>query len=94
MQPPERFLVIEPDEELRRILVAEIEEATNFKTTGVSPAGLRLPILQCYSGSAAVAMSRPGGSRQRSASARYLAARASHAFHFRIAAGAPPRLIP
>ena len=30
-QPPDHFLVVEPDEEFRRILVAEIEGATGFK---------------------------------------------------------------
>jgi len=33
-QPPDHFLVIEPDAELCRILVAEIEEATGFRTLG------------------------------------------------------------
>jgi GntR family transcriptional regulator len=37
LQPPDHFLVIESDEELRRILVAEIKEATDFR---VSDAGL------------------------------------------------------
>jgi GntR family transcriptional regulator len=37
LQPPDRLLVIEPDTELRRILIAEIREATNFAVTGVSP---------------------------------------------------------
>jgi GntR family transcriptional regulator len=37
LQPPDRFLVIEPDEELRRILIAEILEATGFAVTGVGP---------------------------------------------------------
>lgn len=40
LQPPDRFLVIEPDEELRRILIVEIEEATDgagFAVTGASP---------------------------------------------------------
>jgi GntR family transcriptional regulator len=34
VQPPDRFLVIEPDKELRRILVAEIKEATGFRVQG------------------------------------------------------------
>lgn len=38
LQPPERFLVVEPDEELREILIAEIGEATKFQTVGASPA--------------------------------------------------------
>jgi GntR family transcriptional regulator len=37
LQPPRRFLVIEPDEELRRILIAEIGEATGFPVVGASP---------------------------------------------------------
>jgi GntR family transcriptional regulator len=35
-QPPDHFLVIEPDAELREILVAEIEEATGFRARGMS----------------------------------------------------------
>jgi len=34
LQPPDHFHVIEPDEELRRILIAEIAEATNFRVGG------------------------------------------------------------
>ena len=34
-QPPDHFLVVEPDPELRRILLAEIEEATGWKAIGV-----------------------------------------------------------
>jgi DNA-binding transcriptional regulator YhcF (GntR family) len=37
LQPPDHFLVVEPDEGLREILMAEIEEATGF---GVRGAGL------------------------------------------------------
>jgi len=33
-QPPDHFLVIEPDKELRSILIAEIKEATGFRVTG------------------------------------------------------------
>ena len=33
-QPPDHFLVIEPDEELRSILVAEIKGATEFRVAG------------------------------------------------------------
>jgi len=36
LQPPDHFLVIEPDAELRRILVAEIEEAVSFPVRGAS----------------------------------------------------------
>jgi GntR family transcriptional regulator len=35
-QPPDHFLVIESDAELREILVAEIEEATKFRVLGMS----------------------------------------------------------
>lgn len=35
LQPPDRFLVIEPDEELRKIIVTEISEATGFRVEGV-----------------------------------------------------------
>jgi len=37
LQPADHFLVIEPDPELRQILVAEVEEATGIKVTGVDP---------------------------------------------------------
>lgn len=35
-EPPDHFLVIEPDVELRRILMAEIREATGFRVAGAS----------------------------------------------------------
>jgi DNA-binding transcriptional regulator YhcF (GntR family) len=34
-QPPDHFLVIEPDEELRNILIEEIKEATGFRVEGI-----------------------------------------------------------
>ena len=34
-QPPDHFLVIEPDEEMRSILIAEIKQATGFRVAGV-----------------------------------------------------------
>jgi len=37
LPPPDHFLVIEPNPELRRIIVAEIEEATGARATGVGP---------------------------------------------------------
>ena len=37
LQPPDHFLVVETDEELRRILMAEIEEATRWRVVGASP---------------------------------------------------------
>jgi len=39
-QPPDHFLVAEPDEGLREILRAEVEEATGFRTHGVGLEGL------------------------------------------------------
>ncbi len=36
-QPPDHFLVLEPDGDLRDILVAEIEAATGFRVSGMSP---------------------------------------------------------
>lgn len=36
LQPPDHFLVVEPDEGLREILLAEIEEATGFRVRGAS----------------------------------------------------------
>ena len=37
LQPPDHFVVIEHDEELRAILAAEVREATGFRVSGVSP---------------------------------------------------------
>jgi GntR family transcriptional regulator len=34
LQPPDHFLVIEPDPELRRILVVEVEKGTGLRTVG------------------------------------------------------------
>ena len=36
LQPPDHFLVIDPDPEFREILMAEIRNATGFRTLGVS----------------------------------------------------------
>jgi GntR family transcriptional regulator len=36
-QPPDHFVVIEPDPELRRILITEIESATKVRTAGAGP---------------------------------------------------------
>ena len=41
IQPPDHYLVIEPDAELRKILVAEIHEATGFPVLGASPSDCR-----------------------------------------------------
>lgn len=35
-EPPERFLIVEPDERLREILMAEVQEATGFPVLGAS----------------------------------------------------------
>lgn len=37
LAPPDHFLVVEPDEELRAILCAEIGDATGFKVRGCAP---------------------------------------------------------
>lgn len=53
-QPPDHFLVIEPDEEMRSILIAEIKEATGFRVAG---AGLdECSHAEVLAGAAAVAM--------------------------------------
>ena len=55
LQPPDHFLVIESDEELLAILIAEIEAATSFRVRGVSPAEVELePML--LTGAAVVAL--------------------------------------
>jgi GntR family transcriptional regulator len=41
LQPPDHFLLIEPDPELRQILIAEVEEATGIKVTGIDPGECR-----------------------------------------------------
>jgi DNA-binding transcriptional regulator YhcF (GntR family) len=53
-QPPDHFLVIEPDDEMRAILIAEISEATGFRVVGAGlDDGLSVDVL---AGAAAVAM--------------------------------------
>ena len=53
-QPPDHILVIEPDEEMRSILIAEIEEATGFRVAG---AGLEeCSRVEVLAGAAPVAM--------------------------------------
>ncbi|HEX4947709.1 MAG TPA: GntR family transcriptional regulator [Blastocatellia bacterium] len=54
LQPPDHFLLIEPDEKLRQIIAAEIQEATNFPvvTCGVEECGQR----EVYFGSMPVAL--------------------------------------
>ncbi|HSQ19789.1 MAG TPA: GntR family transcriptional regulator [Blastocatellia bacterium] len=53
-QPPDHFLVIEPDEEMRNILIAEIEQATGFRVDGADLDGCSRP--EVLAGAAAVAM--------------------------------------
>src|ERR1700741_2646265 len=40
MQPPDHFLLLEPDPELREILVAEVSKATKVKVKGAGPVDL------------------------------------------------------
>jgi GntR family transcriptional regulator len=53
-QPPDHFLVIEPDPELRRILLAEIREGTGFPVQGSGTDACTDPVV--LAGAAAVAM--------------------------------------
>ncbi|MFY9554735.1 MAG: GntR family transcriptional regulator [Blastocatellia bacterium] len=53
-QPPDHFLVIEPDKELRSILIAEIKEATGFRVAGTGLEECAQP--DVLAGAAAVAM--------------------------------------
>ncbi len=53
-QPPDHFLVIEPDEEMRSILIAEIKEATGFRVSGAGLEECAHP--EVLAGAAAVAM--------------------------------------
>src|SRR6185503_20248763 len=41
LQPPDHFLVIEPDDELRLILVAELSDASGSKVIGAAPMDLK-----------------------------------------------------
>ena len=43
LQPPDHFLLIEPDEELRRIVIAEIRQAVTFPVAGCGMEACRLP---------------------------------------------------
>jgi DNA-binding transcriptional regulator YhcF (GntR family) len=53
-QPPDHFLVIEPDEEMRSILITEIKEATGFRVSGASIEDCSSP--EVLAGAAPVAM--------------------------------------
>jgi GntR family transcriptional regulator len=54
VQPPDHFLVIESDKELRQILVAEIKEATGFRVTGAGLEACASPVM--LAGAAPVAL--------------------------------------
>jgi DNA-binding transcriptional regulator YhcF (GntR family) len=43
LQPPDHFLLIEPDEELRRIVVTEMQQAVALPVRSCGPQELRLP---------------------------------------------------
>lgn len=53
-QPPDHFLVIEPNDDLRKILIAEIEEAVRFPVSGARPEECSNPIV--LTGAAPVAL--------------------------------------
>jgi DNA-binding transcriptional regulator YhcF (GntR family) len=53
-QPPERFVVVEPDVHLREIVVAELREALDFPVTGCGLIDCRLP--ETLAGAIAVAL--------------------------------------
>jgi len=53
-QPPDHFLVIEPDEEMRSILIAEIKEATGLRVSGAGLEECTRP--EALAGAAPVAM--------------------------------------
>ncbi|MBA2734812.1 MAG: GntR family transcriptional regulator [Acidobacteria bacterium] len=65
LQPPDHFLVIESDKEMREILVAEIKEATGFRVLG---AGLEVCVnAAMLAGAQPVALYGQEGERVRSA---------------------------
>jgi hypothetical protein len=65
LQPPDHFLVIESDTELREILVAEIREATGFRVLGAGMEACALP--SSLAGAAPVALYGQEGERVRAA---------------------------
>lgn len=65
LQPPDHFLVIESDEELREILVAEIKEATGFHVSGAGAEACANPSM--LAGAAPVALYGQEGERTRAA---------------------------
>jgi DNA-binding transcriptional regulator YhcF (GntR family) len=42
VQPPDHFLLLEPDEELRRILIAEMSQAVSLPVKGCAPQGAEI----------------------------------------------------
>ncbi|MDT5062006.1 MAG: GntR family transcriptional regulator [Acidobacteriota bacterium] len=64
-QPPDHFLVIESDEGLQRILVAEIKEATGFRVVGAGMEACADPSM--LAGAAPVALYGQEGERIRAA---------------------------
>ncbi|HEV7844205.1 MAG TPA: GntR family transcriptional regulator, partial [Pyrinomonadaceae bacterium] len=65
LQPPDHFLVIDSDKELREILVAEISEATGFKVLSAGTEVCGLPAM--LAGAQAVALYGQEGERVRAA---------------------------
>jgi DNA-binding transcriptional regulator YhcF (GntR family) len=66
LQPPDHFLLIEPEEELRRIVASEIEQSTGWPVRGCDltdlPAALEGAIAVALPNRAAVRQSLPPGS--------------------------------
>lgn len=65
LQPPDHFLVIESDPELREILVAEIKEATGFRVSGAGTEVCAVPAM--LAGAQPVALYGQEGERIRTA---------------------------
>ncbi|MCA1635963.1 MAG: hypothetical protein LC802_20295 [Acidobacteria bacterium] len=61
LEPPDHFLVVEPDEGLREILMAEIEEATGFPVRGVGVEACRGGDAAQLAGAAVVALYAQAG---------------------------------
>jgi DNA-binding transcriptional regulator YhcF (GntR family) len=66
LQPPDHFVVIESDEELREILVKEVGDATAFRVYGVSPEACAAGA-EALAGGLAVALYGQEGERTRAA---------------------------
>jgi GntR family transcriptional regulator len=65
LQPPDHFLVIDSDKELREILVAEIREATGFRVSGAGTEACGVPSV--LAGAQPVALYGQEGERVRAA---------------------------